>query len=92
MECPLTFSVPEWKTAVDGYYQKKLYMRGRICVGPLFAGFLLPKEEPKNPDIMLRIGAGDDISGLFLEEVETESEGGLILSDDFMEGYEFKDC
>ena len=40
----------------------------------------------------LRVGAGDDISGLFLREVEAESEGELILSDDFMEGYEFKDC
>ena len=72
---------------------RKSFICGAAFVSVLFfAGFLLPKEEPKNPDVMLRIGAGDDISGLFLEEVETESEGGLILSDDFMEGYEFKDC
>ena len=72
---------------------RKSFICGAAFVSVLFfAGFLLPKEEPKNPDVMLRIGAGDDISGLFLEEVEAESEGGLILSDDFMEGYEFKDC
>ena len=72
---------------------RKSFICGAAFVSALFfAGFLLPKEEPKNPDVMLRIGAGDDISGLFLEEVKAESEGGLILSDDFMEVYEFKDC
>ena len=72
---------------------RKSFISGALFVAVLFtAGLLLPKEEPRNPEVKLRVGAGDDISGLFLREVETESEGELILSDDFMEGYEFKDC
>ena len=72
---------------------RKSFICGALFVAVLFtAGLLLPKEEPRNPEVKLRVGAGDDISGLFLREVETESEGELILSDDFMEGYEFKDC
>lgn len=72
---------------------RKSFICGALFVAVLFtAGLLLPKEEPRNPEVKLRVGAGDDISGLFLREVEAESEGELILSDDFMEGYEFKDC
>lgn len=72
---------------------RKSFICGAAFVAALFiAGVLLPKEEPGKTDVMLRVGAGDDISGLFLKKTQNESEGGFILSDDFMEGYEFKDC
>lgn len=56
------------------------------------ASVLLPREEEKNSEASLRVGAGDDISGLFLEEVGKEAEGGFVLDPDAMESYEFKDC
>ena len=47
---------------------RKSFICGALFVAVLFtAGLLLPKEEPRNPEVKLRVGAGDDISGLFSE-------------------------
>ena len=64
-------------------------------MGFLLAGILVtvgfPREESKNKDAVLRIGAGDDISGLLMQETSEELSGKYTISDT-LENTSFQDC
>lgn len=57
----------------------------------VFAAVLFPREEKKNGDAMLRVGAGDDISGLLMEETIHGLEGEYVVSRN-IESTSFQDC
>ena len=46
----------------------------------------------KNAQAQLRIGAGDDISGYLVQEILSQQDSPVQLSEQSMEGYEFQDC
>ena len=54
--------------------------------------FILPRENEKNAQAQLRIGAGDDISGYLVQEILSQQDSPVQLSEQSMEGYEFQDC
>ena len=67
-----------------------IFLVGMITTGILVACFF-PKEEPHNDDAQIRIGAGDDISGLLMDEIADhlgESYGGKLQVEDDC----FMDC
>lgn len=83
----------EWKIAVKMEIQKKILWAALIFVFTLFAmQFVLPRENEKNKDAQLRIGAGDDISGYLVEQIVKQDGSSVKLSEQSMEGYEFQDC
>ena len=54
--------------------------------------FILPRENEKNAQAQLRIGAGDDISGYLVQEILSQQDSPVQLSEQSMEGYEFQEC
>lgn len=57
----------------------------------LMIGAFFPKEEKRNSDALIRIGSGDDVSGILMDETVAE------LSDTYkvketLEGDAFQDC
>ena len=54
--------------------------------------FILPRENEKNAQAQLRIGAGDDISGYLVQEILSQQDSPVQLLEQSMEGYEFQDC
>lgn len=82
----------EWKIAVMEI-QKKILLAGVGLVVVLSAmQFILPRENEKNAQAQLRIGAGDDISGYLVQEILSQQDSPVQLSEQSMEGYEFQDC
>lgn len=57
-----------------------------ICITLLF-----PKEVEKNSDALIRIGAGDDVSGVLMEEIVKGLNGKYEISET-MEASGFQDC
>lgn len=55
------------------------------------AALFFPKEQKKNPDAVLKIGAGDDVSGLLMKETVSEL-GGLYKVSEELESSSFQDC
>ena len=52
---------------------------------------VFPKEREKNPEAQIRIGAGDDVSGILMEEtVENLGEEYAIYKE--LESTSFQDC
>lgn len=72
--------------------QKKIAI---FIIGFLVAGFLIdfsfPKERKMNAEAEIRVGAGDDVSGLLMQETMQLLEGKYALEDD-LEGSSFQDC
>jgi hypothetical protein len=50
-----------------------------------------PKEEKRNSEAVIRIGAGDDMSGILMEEVVAQMDGEYMVSDT-VESSSFQDC
>ena len=68
---------------------------GIFMVTFVLAGLLIsvvfPKEEKRNADALIRIGSGDDISGILMEETVDELSGSYIIREN-LEGDSFQDC
>lgn len=65
-----------------------------------FAGFIIacilvavyfPKEEKKNSDALIRIGAGDDMSGILMNETVDQLDGKYSIKN-MVESSSFQDC
>ena len=67
-----------------------LFFIGFVLVGTLIAVYF-PKEEKRNSEAIIRIGAGDDMSGILMEEVVAQMEGKYKVSDS-VESSSFQDC
>lgn len=67
-----------------------LFFIGFVLMGTLIAVYF-PKEEKRNSDAVIRIGAGDDMSGILMEEVVTQMDGEYMVSDS-VESSSFQDC
>ena len=67
-----------------------LFFIGFVLVGTLIAVYF-PKEEKRNSDAVIRIGAGDDMSGILMEEVVAQMDGEYMVSDS-VESSSFQDC
>ena len=50
-----------------------------------------PKEEKRNADALIRIGAGDDVSGILMEETVDELSQSYTIKES-LEGNAFQDC
>ncbi|MDO4473763.1 MAG: hypothetical protein Q4B75_03790 [Eubacteriales bacterium] len=66
------------------------FFLGFILVGTLVAVFF-PKEEKRNDDAVIRIGAGDDMSGILMDETVAQLDGKYTISDS-VESSSFQDC
>lgn len=73
--------------------QNKIYLSifCFIVIGMLCAVFL-PKEAKRNEAAVLRVGAGDDISGLLMKEVLKQVEGQRKITAEEIENSAFSDC
>ena len=67
-----------------------VFLAGFILVGVMVTVFF-PKEREKNVDAVIRIGAGDDISGVLMNETVDELSGKYTIAET-MESSSFKDC
>lgn len=67
-----------------------LFFIGFVLVGMLIAVYF-PKEEKRNSEAVIRIGAGDDMSGILMEEVVAQMDGKYKVSDS-VESSSFQDC
>jgi len=67
-----------------------LFVVGFILIG-VFVAIAFPKEQKINKNAILRIGAGDDISGLLLKEIEKEIDDEYMISGN-LESSSFQDC
>ena len=63
---------------------------GFVLAGVLIAVYF-PKEEKKNPQAVIRIGAGDDMSGILMEEAVAHLDGKYAVADT-VESSSFQDC
>lgn len=67
-----------------------VFLAGFILVGVMVTVFF-PKEREKKGDAVIRIGAGDDISGVLMNETVDELSGKYTIAET-MESSSFKDC
>lgn len=67
-----------------------IFIAGFILAGLLVA-VIFPREETKNRNAELRIGAGDDISGILAKESVQEMSGKYVVSQN-LESTSFQDC
>lgn len=67
-----------------------IFLAGFILAGT-FAAVIFPREEEKNRDAVLKIGAGDDISGVLAEETVRGMDEKYIASRN-LENTSFQDC
>jgi len=66
------------------------FIAGFIFVG-LFTAIVFPGETDRNPDAQIRIGAGNDVSGILAAET-VEELGGTYVSSETVENSSFQDC
>ncbi|EOS79292.1 hypothetical protein C817_02852 [Dorea sp. 5-2] len=67
-----------------------IFIAGFVLAGML-AAVLFPREEKRNRDAVLRIGAGDDVSGILMEETVRGMNGKYTVSQN-IESTSFQDC
>ena len=67
-----------------------IFIAGFVLAGML-AAVLFPREEKRNRDAVLRIGAGDDVSGILMEETVLGMNGIYTVSQN-IESTSFQDC
>lgn len=67
-----------------------VFIAGLILVGTLVAVFF-PKENRRNTDALIRIGAGSDVSGILMNETVEELSGEYTISEG-LESSSFQDC
>ncbi|MEG0355689.1 MAG: ABC transporter substrate-binding (seleno)protein SaoB [Lachnospiraceae bacterium] len=65
-------------------------MTGFLTLG-LGCAFIFPKEAPKNEKAVVKMGAGDDISGLLMKEIKTRMQGNNKCATTVEES-SFMDC
>lgn len=61
-----------------------------VVVG-LLISVVFPKEEKRNADALIRIGAGDDVSGILMEETVDELSQSYTIKES-LESNAFQDC
>lgn len=67
-----------------------IFLAGFILIGVMVTVFF-PKERKRNEDATIRIGAGDDISGVLMNETVSELSDKYTIAES-MESTSFKDC
>ncbi len=67
-----------------------IFIAGFVLAGML-AAVLFPRGEKRNRDAVLRIGAGDDVSGILMEETVRGMNGKYTVSQN-IESTSFQDC
>ena len=67
-----------------------VFIAGLVLAGTLITIFF-PKEDRRNSDAPLRIGAGADISGILMEETVRGMNGKYTVSQN-IESTSFQDC
>lgn len=67
-----------------------IFFVGFVLAGVLIAVYF-PKEEKKNSEAVIRVGAGDDVSGILMEETVNQLDGKYAVSDS-VESSSFQDC
>lgn len=67
-----------------------VFIVGFVLVG-LMVAVLFPKEAVKNKDAVIRIGAGDDVSGILMQEI-VDQFGEKYKVEETLESTSFQDC
>lgn len=67
-----------------------VFIVGFVLVG-LMAAVLFPKEAERNKDAVIRIGAGDDVSGILMQEI-VDQLGEKYKVEESLESTSFQDC
>lgn len=67
-----------------------VFIVGFILVGTLVTLFF-PKEEKRNDDALIRVGAGADVSGILMEETVNELSEQYAIKES-LESSSFQDC
>lgn len=67
-----------------------IFIAGMILVG-LSVTILFPKERHRNADAVVRIGAGDDVSGILMDETVEDLSKKYTVSES-LESSSFQDC
>lgn len=67
-----------------------LFITGFILAG-LAITLIFPKERAKNEEAVIRIGAGDDLSGILMEEAAADLSGTYEIEES-LESTSFQDC
>lgn len=67
-----------------------LVFAGLVLAGAL-VGIFFPKEQPRNNTAAIRVGAGDDISGILMEEIAADLGIDADIQDEFVNNC-FQDC
>ena len=62
-----------------------------FVVAGLLISVVFPKEEKRNADALIRIGAGDDVSGILMEETVDELSQSYTIKVS-LESNAFQDC
>lgn len=62
-----------------------------FVVAGLLISVVFPKEEKRNADALIRIGAGDDVSGIMMEETVDELSQSYTIKES-LESNAFQDC
>ena len=66
------------------------FIVGFVAFGILVSVFF-PKEAKRNDDALIRIGAGNDVSGILMEETVKELSGKYVVKES-LESSSFEDC
>lgn len=67
-----------------------VFIIGLVLTGTLVA-VSFPREKRRNADAFVRIGAGNDVSGILMDETVSEFDGDYVISDN-LESSSFQDC
>lgn len=67
-----------------------LFMVGFVLAG-LVISVVLPKEPKRNDDALIRIGSGDDMSGILMEEAVNDLSSKYEIRES-LESASFQDC
>lgn len=75
---------------MDSEKKVSIFIIGFVIVG-LLISFLLPKEEQRNDEALIRVGAGNDMSGILMEET-VQSLSNKYTIKESLESSSFQDC
>ena len=67
-----------------------IFIVGFILTGLRISVFL-PKEDKRNDDALIRVGAGADMSGILMEEIVSELSDTYTMKES-LESSSFQDC
>lgn len=75
---------------MDSDKKISIFIIGFVVIG-LMVSFLFPKEEKRNDEALIRIGAGNDMSGILMEET-VQSLSSKYTIKESLESSSFQDC